>query len=54
MLLFKKRKKFGEIAVTKGLITKWQLNQVLVEQNETRIKGIVYKKSVQFFLKRVS
>ncbi len=42
--VLKKRKKFGEIAVAKGLITKWQLEQALAEQEEVNFKGLVQKR----------
>lgn len=38
------RKRFGELAVTKGLITEKQLEQALREQEEARIRGMVHKK----------
>ena len=42
--LSKQKKKFGEIAVARGLITKWQLTSALEEQQEARAKGAVQKK----------
>ena len=39
-----KKGKFGELAATKELITKWQLEQALAEQKANRNKGLVHKK----------
>jgi hypothetical protein len=44
MAFFAKRKKFGDIAVEKGLIARWQLEQALIEQTGSRARGSVHKK----------
>ena len=50
--IFKKRKKFGEIAVEKGLITKRQLAQALAEQRESQSRGRIQKKIGSILLEK--
>jgi len=49
---FKKHKRFGEIAVAKGLITKWQLEQVLKDQKEAKSRGVLQKKIGSILLEK--
>ncbi len=44
MFVLKKRKKFGEIAVSKGLIAERQLEQALAEQRDALSRGKTRKK----------
>ena len=44
MPIFKRRKKFGEIALKKGFITGRQLEQALAEQEQYKAKGWVQKR----------